>query len=364
MVALDDRRIAGAGLDDIGVDGALRQEIHLADLLRFLLKDADEFFADDLALSLRLGHAGQLCQKPLLGIDPDEPHPTAGKGRLHLVALVFTHQAVVHKDAGQLIPYGTVQQGGSHAAVHAAGKRQQHLAVTDLLPQCLHRGAGVVLHAPVALGMANLIQEVFEDIVAELGMLHLRVELHPVQPLFLALDARIGGGCRMADGGKALRQAAHVIHMAHPADGLLRHPLKEQAFGIVVHRRLAEFPRRGALHLAAQYMAHHLQAVAQPQHRQPLPEHRRVHHGGALCVNAVRPAGKNNADGRKLLDLIQRLPVGVYLAVDPQITHPAGDQLIILPAEIQYQYRFVFHVPPRLFFKLFGSIFRFMPGAT
>ena len=154
----------------------------------------------------------------------------------------------------------------------------------------------------------------------------------------------------MADGGKALRQAAHIVHMAHPADGLLRHPLKEQALGIVVHRRLAKFAGRRAFHLAAQHLAHHLQTVAQSQDGQSLLEYRRIHLGRAFFIYAVRPAGKDDPDGAEFLYLLQRLFVGVHLAVNAQVTHPPGDQFIILPAEIQHQNCLVFHVPPRLFF--------------
>ena len=47
VVALDDGGVAGAGLDHIGIDGALDQVIHLADLFGLRLKDTDEFLPDD-----------------------------------------------------------------------------------------------------------------------------------------------------------------------------------------------------------------------------------------------------------------------------------------------------------------------------
>ena len=180
-------------------------------------------------------------------------------------------------------------------------------------------------------------------------MLHLRVELHPVQLFFFTLDSGIGGRRGMADGGKALRQAADIVHMAHPADGLLRQSLKKRAFGIVVHRRFAEFAGFGACDLTPQGMAHHLQAVAQPQNGNPQPEYRRVHTGRPRLVYAVRSAGKDDPDGRKLPDLFHGLLVGMHLAVYPQIPHPARNELVILPAEIQYQNRLVFHFAPHLF---------------
>ncbi len=62
VVALDDGGLAAqTALDHVGVDGALCEEIDLADLLGLFLEDADELLADDLALALRLGDTGQLC---------------------------------------------------------------------------------------------------------------------------------------------------------------------------------------------------------------------------------------------------------------------------------------------------------------
>ena len=42
VVALDDGGITGTGLDHIGIDGALGQEVHGTDLFGLLLKDSDE----------------------------------------------------------------------------------------------------------------------------------------------------------------------------------------------------------------------------------------------------------------------------------------------------------------------------------
>ena len=73
VVALDDGGFAAqAALHNVRIDGALCQEIHLADLLCLLLKDADELLADDLALALGLGNTGQLAEIAVAGIHTDE----------------------------------------------------------------------------------------------------------------------------------------------------------------------------------------------------------------------------------------------------------------------------------------------------
>ena len=64
VVALDDGGLAAqAGLDHVGIDGALGQEVHGADLLGLLLEHADELLADDLPLALGVRDTGQLAQE-------------------------------------------------------------------------------------------------------------------------------------------------------------------------------------------------------------------------------------------------------------------------------------------------------------
>ena len=51
------------------------QVIHPADLFGLRLEDPDELLADDFALTLRLGHAGELGEKTLLRVDPSAACP-------------------------------------------------------------------------------------------------------------------------------------------------------------------------------------------------------------------------------------------------------------------------------------------------
>ena len=64
VVRLDrHRRPAGKrhALDHVGVERALGQKFGAADLLRFRIEHVDEQLADDLALLLRIGDAGELA---------------------------------------------------------------------------------------------------------------------------------------------------------------------------------------------------------------------------------------------------------------------------------------------------------------
>ena len=72
MVRFDrDRWPAGErhAFDDVGIERALRQELGAADFFGFGLEHLDEIFADNLALSFRIGDAGQRGEELLGGID-------------------------------------------------------------------------------------------------------------------------------------------------------------------------------------------------------------------------------------------------------------------------------------------------------
>ena len=76
MVALDDLGVALAGLDNVGVDGALREKVLIrdAEIVRRVAKDVAELRADDLSLALGVGDAGKLREKALLRVYAHEIH--------------------------------------------------------------------------------------------------------------------------------------------------------------------------------------------------------------------------------------------------------------------------------------------------
>ena len=120
-MALDHSSVTGAGLDHIRVNRTLSQVIHLADFFGFRLKDPDEFLADDLPFALRLADAGQLAQKQLFRVDPDEVDVPLGESCLNLITLVLAHQTVVYEYAGQLISDSLVNQYSGNRGIHTAG---------------------------------------------------------------------------------------------------------------------------------------------------------------------------------------------------------------------------------------------------
>ena len=87
VVALNGGGLPGAGLNHVGVDGALCQEVHSADLLGLLLKDADELLPNDFPFALRLVHPSQFEEEAGLCVHAEEADVPLGKGGFHLVAL-------------------------------------------------------------------------------------------------------------------------------------------------------------------------------------------------------------------------------------------------------------------------------------
>ena len=75
-----------------------------------------------------------MTQELLAGVHPDhlDVQP-AGEHRHHRIAFVQAQQAVIDKDAGQLIADSAVDQGRSHRRINAAGQAEDHLFVADLL---------------------------------------------------------------------------------------------------------------------------------------------------------------------------------------------------------------------------------------
>ena len=98
-------------LDDVGVDGALRQELHGASAFGQVLCHGEELFpelgADDVALFLGLHDVGQKRGVAVLGMHVHEVHvELLREHRLHFLGLVLAQQSMVHEHAGQLLADG------------------------------------------------------------------------------------------------------------------------------------------------------------------------------------------------------------------------------------------------------------------
>jgi hypothetical protein len=121
VVALDGGGVAQAGLDHVGINGALGQIVHLADLLASSSKT--RMNSSPMILRLRSGSVtpASLVRNRSSASTRTKLMSHLLKGGLHLVALVFAHEAVIHEHAGELAAHGLGHKRRRHGGIHAAG---------------------------------------------------------------------------------------------------------------------------------------------------------------------------------------------------------------------------------------------------
>ena len=115
-----DRVVAGA-LDDVGIEGALGQEVDVVQRCRFDFEDLDEGGADPAPLLLRIDHPLQRAEELVASVDG--PKVDAEMTRHHLLdppPFVATQQTVVDQQAGQLPRNGSMHEGGADRRIDPA----------------------------------------------------------------------------------------------------------------------------------------------------------------------------------------------------------------------------------------------------
>src|ERR1039458_10003899 len=124
-MTLDSRALPRPRLDDVGIERSLHEKTRavavFGEVARDVLELSDEELANDLALGLGIGHAGEGAKESVLGLHVNEINPElAGEGLFNLVALVLSHKPGVDKDTGQLRPPGFGNERRGDGRVDAA----------------------------------------------------------------------------------------------------------------------------------------------------------------------------------------------------------------------------------------------------
>src|ERR1019366_3178017 len=138
VVALDQGRRVVAyrdALDDVGIEGALSQEVGVPYLLERLLEDLDEGVADDLALALGVVDTPEPPEEERRRVDdPQVNLEVPLVERLDHRALVLAQEPVVDEYARELAPYRPVDQRRRDRGVHPAGEPQDDPRASDRRP--------------------------------------------------------------------------------------------------------------------------------------------------------------------------------------------------------------------------------------
>ena len=121
-----------ARLDHVGVERSLDEPLHVAELPRLVLEDADELLADPLALLLGVDDPGELREEALLRLDVDERTPKWPPNvSTTCSASSLPQQAVVDEDAGELVADRLVHEQRGDGAVDAAGEPAEDAVAPD-----------------------------------------------------------------------------------------------------------------------------------------------------------------------------------------------------------------------------------------
>ena len=194
-----------------------------------------------------------------------------------------------------------------------------------------------VLRGPNGRAAADVDREAADDLEAVLRVSDLGVEL---QRIDLALDVRHRGVRRvrrLGRSGESLRQALDAIAVTHPDLQTRAELLEQRIVAGQIDLGVAVLAVIGLGHLAAEHVAHQLQAVADAEHRHAELEDHLRHTRAALGSDRERRAREHDALGREGADRLLAHRARVDLAVDVELTNPARNQLGVLAAEIEDQ---------------------------
>ncbi len=163
------------------------------------------------------------------------------------------------------------------------------------------------------------------------------MELHSIQLLFRILHGCDRAYLGMGSYRKAFRCLGNVICMRHP-DGRSFLPIMQQyrLFCIRMDFCMAIFRDRRCFDFTFEKICHQLGAIADAKHRNAKFKQLWIIGQRIFQVDTVWSAGQNDALRIHFLQLFQRCCIGMNLTVYVIFTDPAGNQLLILSAKVQY----------------------------
>ena len=309
-----------------------------------LLEHPDELVADDAALVLGIGHAGEAGEEALARVDHDEVHPEVRLERLaQELRFALAHEPVVDVDARQPVADRPMDERRRDSGVDPTRQRADDLALrtgrggvrVDALADPVDRRLDEVRGRPGGNGPADAQHEVGEHVAAARRVHDLGVELDAIEVARWVGQARVGRGVRLRRRLETGREARDRVGVAHP-DRLLGAEAGKDAVGRPdADDRRAVLALRRAHDVAAELAGHELRAIADAEHGQAAAPDGRVGLRGAVVVDGVGAAREDHALRAATLQLIERRVVWQELGVDVELAHAARDELRELAAEVE-----------------------------
>ena len=233
----------------------------------------------------------------------------------------------------QLVADGAVQEHGGHGAVHTAAEAEDHLVLAHLGLEVGHGGLDEALGRPLGAALADVEDEVAQQLHAVDAVVHLGVELDGIGGFALDLVAGIADVLGGADGAVAVGQLLDGVAMAHPHLRVLRYALHEGVGG-VDEREVGAAVLAGLalLHAAAAVACQVLGAVADGQQGQAPLDTLHLGHGGVGGVAAEGAAAEDDAlhIGSEGGNLVERMDFAVYVL----LAYLARDELSVLRTKV------------------------------
>ena len=285
--------------------------------------------ADDCALPLGFVDVREGVEKPAARVDRDELDPkVCAEGPFHLFALVQPEQAGIDEDAGELIAYRAVHEGGGDRRIDAAGQSADHLRPADGAPNFVDLTLDERARRPSRLGFADAEEKVRDELIAARRVRHFRVELNAVdRPL--TVSHRRDRDTAARRGHDVVRgRSVDVIAMTHP----YRHPLmlgeavEESARLFDPQLRAPIFAAPGVDDLSAGQMRNELHAVADAEDRRDV-EQLRVGAGRVFLVDRARTTAEDDSRGVPFANPIDRPRRRVDLRVHSGLAHAPRNEL-------------------------------------
>ena len=295
VMGLDGRSGRGAGFYDVRIEGALYEEFHIFELVRFFLESMDEFCTDGLTFLFRFGDAFQKRHEVLGCIDVYQLHVEfVRKGIDDLFCFAEAQEAVVDENAGQLIANGFVYEDRCDRGIDAAGEGADDIVISDFFTDIFDSDVDVVAHGPAAFTFADVEEEVLQHGCAFRGVDDLRMELDSVEAAGFICHRSSRGEVGVTGESEAGRHLCDGIAMAHPYRCLFGDALEECGAAVSVEIGVTVFMFFRFRNFAAQGLGHELHAVADAEDRHACFEYVRIDLRRIFRIDAGWAAGEND----------------------------------------------------------------------